>query len=224
MTVTAIIPAYNEEARIAVTILALRTVSGLDQIIVVDDGSTDSTAAAAESAGADVLVLERNLGKGGAMNAGARAAAGDVLLFLDADLGGTAAEAGKLLEPVLNGDADMTIAQFHSGTEKGGGFGLAVGLARIGIRFFTGRKMRSPLSGQRALRKEVWEKVGGIAPGFGAEVALTIDTVKCGFRVVEVAVEMTHRVTRRDWNGIRHRARQFADIAKSLIGRRAVRK
>jgi glycosyltransferase involved in cell wall biosynthesis len=194
----------------------------VNQIIVVDDGSTDSTAREAERAGADVLSLGRNRGKGEAMNAGARASSGEALLFLDADLGDSAAEAGKLLDPVLTDEADMVIADFPKGSGTGGGFGLAVCLARAGIRLRTGREMSSPLSGQRALRRELFDAVGGIAPGFGAEVALTIDALRRGFRVVEVPVQMTHRVTGRDWSGIRHRARQFSHIARALLRRGAL--
>ncbi len=220
MTVSVIIPAFNEEDRIGDTLQAIKSLEGIDQVIVVDDGSTDGTAQAAEKAGADVLRLPANLGKGGAMNAGSRAACGEVLLFLDADLGDSAGEASKLLGPVLADDADMTIARFPEVPGKGGGFGLAVGLARLGIRELTGRTMQSPLSGQRAMKREVWKRVGGIAPGFGAEVALTIDALRGGFRVLEVPAEMTHRVTGSDWNGIRHRARQFVDIARALVQRR----
>ena len=218
--VSAIIPAFNEQERIGDTLKALKSVDGIDQIIVVDDGSSDETAQAAEREGADVLKLPKNLGKGGAMNAGGKAASGDVLLFLDADLGDSASEARKLIEPVLADEADMTIARFPEIPGRGGGFGLAVGLARSGIRGLTGRRMMAPLSGQRAMKSEVWKRVGGMAPGFGAEVALTIDALRAGFRVLEVPTDMKHRVTGRDWSGIRHRARQFAHIARALVQRR----
>ena len=217
--VSAIIPAHDEEERLGETLRALATVNGIDQVIVVDDGSTDATAVVAEAAGADVMKLERRRGKGAAMNAGAAASSGDILLFLDADLGQSATEASKLIPPVVEGEADMAIAGFRKSSGKGGGFGLAVGLASSGIRALTGRRMDSPLSGQRALKKEVWERVGGIAPGFGAEVALTIDALRAGFRVVEVPTEMTHRLTGRDWRGIRHRAIQFAHIFQALARR-----
>ena len=219
--VSAVIPARNEEERIAATVAAVMGIAELDEIIVVDDGSYDETAARAEAAGADVLKLPQNRGKGGAMNAGARAASGDVLLFVDADLGASASEADKLLAPILANDADMSVAQFPINPGRGGGFGLAVGLARTGIEKLTGRTMVAPLSGQRALRKSVWERVGGVAPGFGAEVALTIDALRAGFRVVEIPTSMSHRVTARDWRGVRHRARQFLHIARALAQRRA---
>ena len=153
------------------------------------------------------------------MNAGIRASEGRILLLLDADLGRSACEVDKLLFPVLADEADMTIASFPIIPGAGGGFGLAVGLARRGILRLTGQKLDSPLSGQRGLRREVLERVGGIAPGFGAEVALTIDAIRAGFRVMEVPTTMTHRVTGRDWKGIRHRARQFRDIARALVRR-----
>jgi glycosyltransferase involved in cell wall biosynthesis len=222
MTVSAIIPARNEAARIAETLESLKMVAGIDQIIVVDDGSIDDTASVAEAHGADVLRLPRSQGKGGAMNAGVRASHGEALLFLDADLGRSSEEASLLLGPVIAGDADMTIAEFTASGRKGGGFGLVVGLARAGIHSLTGRTMRAPISGQRALKREVWEKVGGIAPGFGAEVALTVDAIKAGFRVLEVPTKMTHRVTGNDWQGIRHRARQFAHVARALLKRRPI--
>src|SRR5207247_194482 len=170
VTVSAIIPAYDEESSIGATVSALRSISTIDQIIVVDDGSSDSTALQAERAGADVLKLGRNRGKGGAMSAGIQASTARILLLLDADLGQSACEAEKLLLPVLADGADMTIASFPIIPGAGGGFGLAVGLARRGILQLTGRNLESPLSGQRALRREAWERVGGIAPGFGAEV------------------------------------------------------
>jgi len=218
--IAAIIPAYNEEARVSATVRALRGLALVDEILVVDDGSVDRTAHCAEEAGARVVRLEANRGKGAALNEGVKAARGDILLLLDADLGESAAQAECLLMPVLAGEADMTIATFPVIPGRGGGFGLVVRLARWGIRRATGREMAAPLSGQRALRRAVWERIAGFAPGFGAEVALTIDALHAGFRVVEVPTTMTHRVTGRDWKAVRHRARQFLAVAQALWTRR----
>lgn len=221
--ISVVIPAHNEEARIGATVRALRGLPSIDEILVVDDGSADRTADCAEAAGGRVLRLPANRGKGTALNEGVRAARGDLLLLLDADLGETAAQAECLLAPVLAGEADMTIATFPVIPGRGGGFGLAVRLARWGIRRVTGREMAAPLSGQRAMRRAVWERVGGFAPGFGAETALTIDALCAGFRVVEVPTTMTHRVTGRDWRAVRHRARQFLAVARVLWARRGRR-
>lgn len=220
--IAAIIPAYNEASRISATVAAALHIPGATRVIVVDDGSRDDTAAVAEAAGAQrVLRLPQNRGKGAALNAGWQEAAEPVILLLDADLGATAAEAWKLLEPVLKGDADMTIATFPP-SAAGGGFGLAVRLARWGIFKLTGQRVTTPLSGQRCVIRRLLETCGGLEQGFGVETALTIDALRAGFRILEVKTEMAHRVTGRDWRGIRHRARQFRDIAWTLI-RRATR-
>ncbi len=218
--ISAVIPAHNEEERIEETIRALAESGLAEEIIVVDDGSTDHTFRVASATGAKVLRLRRRRGKRGAQDAGARAARGNYLLFLDADLGATAANARPLVEPVLNGECDMAIGVLPSQPGKGGGFGLVVGLARYGIYRITGSTMEAPLSGQRALRRAVWARARGVARGFGSEVALTIDAICSGYSVMEVPVDMAHRVTGNDLPGITHRARQFLDVARALWARR----
>lgn len=217
---SAVIPAYNEQGYIEVTVRALAAASLADEIIVVDDGSTDHTARVATEAGAKVIRLRRRRGKRAAQDAGARAARGNILLFLDADLGETVTEARKLLDPVMEGVCDMTVGVFPARPGRGGGMGLVVRLARWGIRRITGLEMQAPLSGQRALRRVVWVHARGIARGFGSEVALTIDAICSGHSILEVPVEMDHRVTGNDLRGFLHRARQFVDVARALWVRR----
>ena len=110
----------------------------------------------------------------------------------------------------------MTIALFPSLTGSGGGFGLVVGRARVAIREFTGREMQSPLSGQRAVRREVIERCGGFAEGWGVEVALTVHALWKGYRVIEVPTQMSHRVTGRDARGVWHRFQQFRSVGRAL--------
>ena len=107
-----IIPAYNAQESIGPTVRAAAAIPQVSQIIVVDDGSRDSTAREAASAGAQVIRLERNLGKGAALRRGLKEATGDLILFLDADLGESAAVASALVGPVSRGEAEMTIAHF----------------------------------------------------------------------------------------------------------------
>ncbi|MEW6172150.1 MAG: glycosyltransferase family 2 protein [Bacillota bacterium] len=214
-TVSVIIPAYNESAHIQETVAAVKTIPEVTEIVVVDDASGDETSTLAAEAGAKVVRLHVNQGKGAAMNSGLSVAAGDVVLLLDADLGESAAFARDLILPVLRGEADMTVACFPSPKKKGG-FGLVRGLARNGIRYFTGLEMKAPLSGQRALSREVLQVVKPFAGGFGVEVALTIKTARKGFRVSEITVPMRHRETGRDLKGFMHRGRQFRDVAMTL--------
>jgi len=221
---SAIIPAYNEEQFIGTTVRVLHAAGIVDEIIVVDDRSSDETARVAAEAGARVIRLRHHRGKRGAQEAGVRVARGAILLLLDADLGETVSEARKLLEPVVAGQCDMTIAVFPTRPGRGGGMGLVVRLARWGIRRITGKEMQAPLSGQRALRRSVWVHARGIAKGFGSEVALAIDAIRTGHSVLEIPVEMDHRVTGNDLAGILHRARQFLDVACALWVRRGWRR
>ncbi len=215
--ISVIIPAYNESERIAATLQAIRALPEISEIVVVDDGSTDDTAGCAESAGADVVLRQANGGKGAALQAGFAMTSGDILLLLDADLGETAAEAGKLIAPLLANEADMSIATFPVIPGKGGGVGLVVQLSRWGIRKLTGRTMQAPLSGQRAVQREVITNGGGFASGWGVEVALTVRALQQGYRVVEVPTEMTHRVTGRTWGAVLHRAKQFTAAGRVLL-------
>jgi Glycosyl transferase family 2 len=101
------------------------------------------------------------------------------------------------------------------------GFGLVVGLARWGVRRLTGRTLAAPLSGQRAMRRPVWERVGGPEGGFGAETGFDIDALRAGFRVLEVPTAMAHAATGRDLRGFLHRGRQFVAVAR-VLARRAL--
>jgi len=215
--VTVVIPARNEAERIAATVAAARALPGVRQVIVVDDGSDDDTATRASQAGAAVMRLERHVGKGGAVRAGIRAATEGIVLFLDADLGASAAEAVKLVAPVASGRADMTVAVFPRLRHRGG-FGFAVGLARLAIRALTWRRMEAPLSGQRAVRRSLLQQLR-LAGGFGLEVGLTLDALALGARLLEVPVEMTHAATGRSLAGFRHRGKQFLSVLAVALPR-----
>ena len=223
--VCALLPAFNEAERIAVTIGALRARPEVGEIVVLDDGSTDGTADRARAAGATLVITEKNGGKGAALRAAYLAARGraDVFLLLDADLGASAGESVKLLPPLARGEADMAVGMLppdpdFAATGQSGGHGLVVRLARWGIRRRTGQTFRQPLSGQRAVRREVLEALGGtFAPGFGVEVDLTVRAIRAGFRVLEVETGFRHNVTGGDWAGLRHRARQLRDVARIVF-------
>jgi hypothetical protein len=229
--VAVVIAAKNERDRVAATVKAALELSGVDLVVVVDDGSTDGTGPLAEAAGATVVRHSRNRGKGAAMETGAEAVRlldegrvrqGGVLprhlLFLDADLAGTARDAEPLIAAVRRGEADMTIAAFSS-TVKLGGHGFVVGLSREGIRRSTGWEATQPLNGQRCLTRAAFEAALPLAAGFGVETALTIDLLHRGFRVAEVQVPLAHRATGTDWRAQLHRARQFRDVVRALAAR-----
>lgn len=215
-TISVVIPAYNEAKHIYQTVTSASRISGVTEVLVVDDASTDQTSQLAADAGAKVITLSQNRGKGGALTEGVQRAQGEILLLLDGDLGETAAEGGELLQPLLDNTADMTIAKFPKARKKGG-FGLVKGLARGGIKFFTDLEMEAPLSGQRALTRTVANDILPFASGYGVEVTLTIKVSKLGYRIKEVSVPMTHAETGRDIAGFKHRGKQFVHVAKELL-------
>lgn len=218
MRAIAVVPSYREADSVGETVASLSSLGLLEEIVVVDDASADGTAQAASLAGARVVVHGRNLGKGGSLN---RVLAGldfDVLLLIDGDLGRHALQADSILEPVLSGEADLAIACFPPPVRRGG-FGIAQGLGRWGIQAASGASMRSPLSGQRAMTRPVFDRVAPFDGGFGVEVGMTIDAVRAGFRVLEMETEMSHRETGRDLPGFIHRGRQSLAISRAVIRR-----
>lgn len=221
MHILAAVPCYEESDIVGETVQALSGITSMRDIVVIDDASSDGTARRAALSGARVVAQGENLGKGGSLN---RVLAGldfDLLLMVDGDLGRHASEARKLLEPVVDGVADLAIAAFPPPSTRGG-FGFAQGLARWGIARLGGVSMRSPLSGQRAMTRDAFSLLAPFDGGFGVEVGMTIDALRAGLRVVEVETAMSHRETARDFAGFVHRGRQFGSIL-AAISRRAAR-
>jgi len=223
-----IIPAFNECARIAKTVMAVQALPEVDVVIVADDASSDATADIAEQVGADVVRMRRNRGKGGALERGVIEALdrypavqnGGIFLFLDADLESTAIDATTLLAPVVSGLADMAVGLLPPQQEVGGGHGFVVSMARQGIEDVSGRRMHQPLCGQRALTVEAAIAALPLARGFGIEVGMTIDLLRQGFRIAEVPTTFAHRVTGSDVMSQLHRGRQFLSVWRALRERK----
>ena len=136
-SVAVVIPAFNEEDTVAgVVRVALELTP---DVVVASDGSSDATARMAREAGAQVVELTENVGKGPALKAALEAARGEYVVMLDADLMGlTRDHLERLLRPVLAGEMDMAIGVF-----EGGGFASD-----------WGNKLTPHLSGQRACRRD----------------------------------------------------------------------
>lgn len=219
MDIDVLIPAYNESGYIGRTIAALRKLPQVKRVLVVDDGSTDETAAEAAAAGAEVFRLLRNRGKGAAVLFGARFARAPFLALVDADLGDSAVELKRLIPPLLEGRAEMTVARFPE-NRRHGGLGLVKKLASWSIRRSTGWRAQEPLSGQRVFRRELLELLSFPPLGFGLEVALTMDLLQRGCRILEVPTSMTHRERGRKLSAFLHRGRQGAALLSELWRRR----
>ena len=146
--VVAVVPAHQAERWVAATVTALRAVALVDRVVVVDDGSTDATARVAAGAGAEVVTLPSNRGKGGAVAEGlARIGPPEALVVLvDADTGSTASAAADLLRPVVDGEADLAVAVLPSAAGRAG-FGVVAAVAGWLIRRSCGFDAVAPLSG-----------------------------------------------------------------------------
>ncbi|WP_282935723.1 glycosyltransferase family 2 protein [Paenibacillus sp. RC67] len=223
--ISVVVPALNEENYIQETLSAIRKACkqvvshGNDiEIIVIDDGSRDDTFAMAVP-WADLIVQHpRPYGKGAALQTGCKMAKGRILVFLDADLGMTAEWFPSLIEPLTSGQSDMVIARLPAVSQKSG-FGLVKNLAKQGVYRLSGFEPSAPLSGQRAVHREVLERIGRLSGGFGVEVGLTIDAVKLGYRVAELPIPFAHRVSGRDIGGWLHRGKQLYAVSGTLWNR-----
>ena len=222
--ISIIIPAYNEADKIKDTLENIKGIDEINEIIVVDDGSSDDTskiASSVESEKLKLFTLERNKGKGYALNYGLKIAMekADIIGFLDGDLGSSSKEVKKLIDPILNNEADVIIAKFPPAKKKGG-LGFVKGLAKESVLEMTGKELDATLSGQRLFKKEVLKRFDEIPFGYGVEVGMTIDILKYGYTIKEVLVNMTHSETGRDLKGFIHRGKQYYHIKKVLKQKR----
>jgi glycosyltransferase involved in cell wall biosynthesis len=214
-TITAVIPAYNEEDIIEETILALQSLKEIDKILVVNDGSTDATEEAARRRGVQVINLTPNQGKGAALNAAIPYITTDLVVFIDADLGPTAVQANRLIEPVARGEADLCIATFPPPRKKGGA-GIVKKIAGWAIYRAGKIKVKAPLSGQRVMTKEVLGSVVPFHQGYGVELGMTLRALAQGYKILEIPTTMSHKETGRDLQGFLHRGRQLVDVLKVI--------
>ncbi len=217
--VVALIAALDCADTVGATVSAVKSLPDVDQVVVVDDGSADTTAARAREAGAHVVRLALNRGKGGALTAAVEATPeAGVYLLVDADTGASAAGVAPVLDAVLGDRADLAIGALPPAGANAG-FGAVKRLARWGVRRAGGPELAAPLSGQRAVRADVLRGCLPLAERFGVETAMSVDAARAGARVVEVDVVMDHRHTGRRLAGFRHRAGQGTDITRALWSR-----
>lgn len=192
----AIIPAFDEEDTLATVVHLARP--HVDAVLVVDDGSTDRTAALAEAAGAEVLRLPRNRGKGAALQAGFAAAVKqgyEAVVTLDADLQHDADQIPALLGPLRRGDADLVVGSRRLSAEQRRGIprhrrvGQAVfaGAARV-----SGTRIADTESGFRAYRASLLEGLVLREEGFGADWEALLQAAGTGARIVEVPVAVRY--------------------------------
>ncbi|KGA97890.1 dolichyl-phosphate mannose synthase [Alkalihalobacillus alcalophilus ATCC 27647 = CGMCC 1.3604] len=211
--ISVIVPAFNEEERIAHTLKAIRSLPFSLELIVVDDGSDDNTFSIANRYADEVIQLKENQGKGRALEAGFHKGKGEYILCLDADLGSTAKEAEALIQPALLAEADVIVSKVAPG--KKAGFGLVKKRAQALIFEKTGVKLEAPLSGQRIFHRQWLPCIQSIhSARFGVETEMSIRFLEAGAKILEIETKMQHREMGKSIKGLWHRCKQLLDIER----------
>jgi glycosyltransferase involved in cell wall biosynthesis len=197
----AIVPAYNEQDSIGTVLEEIRAAEPDLHVVVVNDASGDGTAAIAARAGATLLNLPFNVGIGGAMQTGYQYALEhgfELAIQVDGDGQHDPREIGRLLEPILDGRADMVVGTRFA---AGGGY-RGTRLRRVGIHLFAGvvsvmvgARVTDTTSGFRAVNRKAIRLFAADYPHDYPEVEATVLLARHRLQMVEVPVQMRVRET-----------------------------
>ncbi|MFY2763357.1 glycosyltransferase family 2 protein [Arenimonas sp. MALMAid1274] len=192
--VSVVLPAKNEAEGLRRTLPALKQALPEAQIIVVDDGSTDETGTVARGLGATVLGSPYSMGNGAAIKRGARAASGDVLVFMDADGQHDPGHIALLLERIEAG-YDMAVGARDGAGQANVGRGLANGLYNRLASWMTGHQVLDLTSGFRAVRAERFREFLHLLPnGFSYPTTSTMAFFRSAYPVAYVPIRVGKRV------------------------------
>lgn len=191
-----ILPAKNEAAALGPLLARLRERFPEAELIVVDDGSTDGTAALAQAAGARVVRHPVSLGNGAAVKSGARAATGEVLVFLDADGQHDPDDIPRLLAKLDEG-YDMAVGARDATSQASLGRGLANRLYNRLAGYVTGHRIPDLTSGFRAVRAAKFRRFLYLLPnGFSYPTTITMAFFRSGYPVAYVPIHAARRIGR----------------------------
>jgi glycosyltransferase involved in cell wall biosynthesis len=192
--VAVIIPCLNEEPTIGRVLEAFRSALPDARLYVIDNNSTDQTPRLAREHGA-VVLRETRRGKGHAVRKAFREVEADVYLLVDGDDTYPAEDAPRLLQPILDGEADVAVgvrlASARGGIPRVNRLGNRLLLATLNSLFNT--RLTDLLSGYRAMTREFVKQAPTLSTGFELETELTILGLERGFRTVEVPVTVRSR-------------------------------
>ena len=197
MSITVIIPALNEEESIAQVVRQCLAATVPNEVIVVDNGSTDQTATVASGAGARV-VREPTPGYGRACMAGVRALAPacDIVVFLDGDGSDCPEFMNQLVDPIISGNYDFVIGSRTRGDREPGSMNFQQILSGqfagwlisilYGVRY-------TDMCPFRAIRRDVLDRLGMSEETYGWNIEMQMKTARAGFRILEVPVNHRRR-------------------------------
>ena len=226
MKITVGIPAYNEEKTIAKIIVKLKKT--VDQIIVCDDGSTDSTSEIAESLGATVVKHAKNSGYGMAIRSiflKSREINADILVTLDADGQHKIEDINKIIKPVVDGKADISIGSRFLKEDNN-----TPGYRKLGVKIITkvtnsslSEKITDAQSGFRAYNNKVLQSLTPADSGMGISTEILIKSSNLGLKIVEVPTEIQYEGDTSTQNPVSHGTEVLMSTLKYISIERPLR-
>ncbi|MFZ6653665.1 glycosyltransferase family 2 protein [Undibacterium sp. TJN19] len=194
-TTSVIIPSKNESASLISLLPKLREIVGTEaEIIVVDDGSTDNTVEICKNCGVKVISHPYSIGNGGAIKTGARAAKGEILLFMDADGQHKPEDIPRLLAK-LDEKYDMVVGARDRASQAGAHRAVANGFYNRLSSWMVGQKIHDLTSGFRAVNAKKFRKFLYLLPNtFSYPTTITMSFFRAGYAIAYVPIEAPKRI------------------------------
>ncbi|RKG51437.1 glycosyltransferase family 2 protein [Acinetobacter cumulans] len=214
MKISVVLPAKNESGAIGTTVSMIVQLEVVDEIIVVNDGSTDNTKEVAERAGAKVVTHPYSKGNGAAIKTGAREASGDIIIFMDADGQHNPQDIFSLIEQINQG-YDLVVGARQQGSQASIGRGIANSLYNNLATYMTEQKVEDLTSGFRAVRADKFREFLYLLPnGFSYPTTSTMAFFRAGYSVTYIPIHAAKRIGKSHIQPIKDGIRFFLIIFK----------
>lgn len=214
MKISVVLPAKNESGAIGETIKAIYLLKIVDEVLVINDGSTDSTKQVAEQAGAKVITHPYSKGNGAAIKTGARESLGDVIIFMDADGQHDPQDIPRLIQKIEEG-YDLVVGARQKGSQASLGRGVANTLYNNLASYMTEQKVEDLTSGFRAVRANKFREFLYLLPnGFSYPTTSTMAFFRAGYSVSYVPIHAAKRIGKSHIQPLKDGVRFFLIIFK----------
>ncbi len=211
MKISVIIPALNEEKNLAKVINIVKTCDKVNEIVVVDNNSTDNTNKIARECGAKTVLCKKR-GKGYAMELGLKESTGDVVVFIDGDICNYKKNfINDLVAPILNYKADFVKASFE---RTGGRVTELVAKPLLEIGFPKLTKYNQPLSGIIAGKRKIFNKIT-FEKDYGVDIGILIDIYLLKARIKQVDIGRIKNDSQ-DWKALIKMAKE---VSQAIVKR-----
>ena len=194
MQISVVLPAKNEAGAIGQTIEKILALQLVDEVIVVNDGSSDQTLQVAERAGAKVISHPYSKGNGAAIKTGARHAQGEIIIFMDADGQHDPADIPRFIEKLEQG-YDLVVGARQKGSQASLGRGFANAFYNKLATYMTEHQVEDLTSGFRAVRAEKFREFLYLLPnGFSYPTTSTMAFFRAGYSVTYIPIHAAKRI------------------------------